>query len=144
MNKMKSIITMFLLSISISLSAQISDYEAVATTVNYYLEGGTNQDYATLIKAFHEEGDVKFINDKNELQSKKATDFFGGMKPGPKSNRKTRIANINISGNAATAHLVIKMPELEFNDYMILLKINGEWKIITKIFYGEKRDFDSN
>lgn len=139
---MRFIITGIFVCLSIGLFAQAKEYEAVAKTVNYYLEGGTNNDLATLLKAFHEEAEVKFINDQNELESKTVKDFFGGMKPGPKSNRKTRVANINISGNAATAHLVIEMPDLEFNDYMTLLKINGEWKIITKIFYGEKKRFD--
>ncbi len=139
---MKFIITVLFVTINLNLFAQSDEYEAVAKTVNYYLEGGTNSDYETLIKAFHKDGEVKLINDNNELKTVKAVDFFGGMKPGPKSNRKTRIANINISGNAASAHLVIEMPDLEFNDYMALLKINGEWKIVTKIFYGEKKKFD--
>lgn len=136
---MKCIIIGILVSMSSLLYAQADDYKAVAQTVNYYLEGGTNNDLETLLKAFHPDAEVKFINDKNELQTKTVKEFFGGMKPGPKSNRKTRVANINISGNAATAHLVIEMPDLEFNDYMTLLKFNGEWKIITKIYYGEKK-----
>ncbi|MEM8526244.1 MAG: nuclear transport factor 2 family protein [Bacteroidota bacterium] len=136
---MKFIITLFLLGTSTASFGQISEYEAVAKTVNYYLEGGTNSDKETLMKAFHEDADVRFVDDKGEYKSIKASEFFGGMKPGPKSNRKTRIANINITGHAANAHLVIESEDFEFNDYMTLLKIDGEWKIIMKIFFGEKR-----
>jgi len=139
---MKIIFSALLLCLVTTLGAQSEDYLAVSKTINYYLEGGTNSDYNTLIKAFHTDAEVKFINDQKELQSKKASDFFGGMKIGPKSNRKTRIANINISGTAASAHLVIELPDGEINDYMILLKIDGVWKIVTKIYYGEKRSFD--
>ena len=135
-------ITVSLLFTCWSMIGQTTEYEKVAKTVNYYLNGGTNNDYKTLIKAFHKDAEVKFINDDQELESKKAIDFFGGMKPGPKSNRKTRIANINITGHAANAHLVIEFPDFEFNDYMTLLKIDGQWKIVTKIFYGEKKQFD--
>jgi len=34
--------------------AQETDYDLVAKTVNYYLEGGNKNDYQTLKKAFHE------------------------------------------------------------------------------------------
>jgi len=128
--------------VSLASFAQIEDYKSVAQTLNYYLDGGTNNDLPTLQKAFHKDAMVKWVNDEKQYQEKSASEFFGGMKPGPKSNRKTRIENINISGLAANAHVVIEFPDFEFNDYMTLLKIEGEWKIVTKIFYGEKKIFD--
>jgi len=116
------------------ISAQSSDYELVEKTVNYYLEGGTNNDFETLKKAFHETATMKFIGD--EYKEVNAIEFFKkGMKPGPKQNRKTRIAYINITGNAANAKLEIEYPTFTFIDYMNLLKINGEWKVVSKIFY---------
>ena len=38
-------------------------YPAIAKTVNYYLEGGTNNDFQTLKKAFHETASMKYMND---------------------------------------------------------------------------------
>ena len=140
---MKYFIVHLIISSCSFVTAQSNDFKSIATTLNYYLDGGTNNDYSTLIKAFHKDAEVKFINDNNEIESKKAKEFFGGMKPGPKSNRKTRIANINVTGHAANAHIVIEFPDFEFNDYMTLLKVNGEWKIVTKIFFGEKKEFNS-
>lgn len=135
---MKSLFILFFLTFTCTLFAQADEYKAVAKTVNYYLEGGTNSDYETLMKAFHEDAVVGFINKENTLEFKKATDFFGGMKPGPKSDRKTRVVQINISGNAASAHLLIEAPTYVFNDYMNLLKFGDEWKIVNKIFHGSK------
>ena len=103
-------------------------------TVNYYLDGGTNNDFSTLKKAFHETATMKFINDEG-YKEVNALEFFSGMKPGPKQNRKTRIADITIAGNAANARLEIEYPTFTFIDFMNLLKIDGEWKIVGKIFY---------
>ena len=48
-------------------------------------------------------------------------------------------ALIRIAGNAAVAKIILDYPTTRFVDYMSLLKINGEWKIVTKIFYAEPK-----
>jgi len=65
--------------------------------------------------------------------------FSENMKAGPKQDRQTRIKSISISGNAANAHLEIEYPTFTFQDYMHLLKIDGEWKIVSKIFYRQDK-----
>ncbi len=115
--------------------AQKSDYEQVAETVNYYLEGGTNNDFETLKKAFHENATMKYLS-KEGYKEVNVLQFFSGMDASkPKQNRKTRIADITISGHAANARLEIEYPTFTFIDFMNLLKIDGEWKIVNKIFY---------
>ena len=61
--------------------------------------------------------------------------FFGNgcIQTQTKSNNK--IADITISGHAANARLEIEYPTFSFIDFMNLLKIDGEWKIVNKIFY---------
>ena len=131
---------LFLISILISTVsiAQSSDYSQIEKTVNYYLEGGTNNDFATLKKAFHENASMKYIGE--EYTEVNALEFFGSrMKPGPGQNRLTRIVSIDVSGNAANAKLEIEYPTFTFVDYMNLLKIDGEWKIVSKIFYRQPK-----
>lgn len=139
---MKILLTLLLLCTTLSVFAQTSnsDYTDVEKTVNYYLEGGTNNDFETLAKAFHPNATMKYITDAG-YQEVNALDFFKkGMKPGPKQNRKTRVAQIDITGHAASARLEIDYPTFTFIDYMNLLKIDGEWKIVSKIFYRQPRD----
>lgn len=112
-----------------------SDYQLVEQTVNYYLDGGTNNDFETLKKAFHETATMKFIGKEGYTEVNAIEFFQKGMKPGPKQNRKTRIADIIIAGNAANARLEIDYPDFTFIDFMNLLKVDGEWKIVNKIFY---------
>lgn len=129
------ILLIFATGIFYTVNAQQSDYQMVATTVSYYLDGGTNNDFDTLKKAFHETATMKYITEEG-YKEVNALEFFGSrMKPGPKQNRGTRIADITISGHAANARLEIEYPDFTFIDFMNLLKIDGEWKIVNKIFY---------
>ena len=134
---MKRTLTLFVLALSPMLAtlAQESDYQLVAQTVNYYLVGGTSNDYATLKKAFHETATMKYIA-KDGYKEVNALEFFSGMDASkPKQNRITRITNITVSGHAASAQLEIEYPTFSFIDFMNLLKVDGEWKIVNKIFY---------
>ena len=133
--KKLSLISFFLLSfIGFNLNAQDSDYQKVEKTLNYYLEGGTNNDFSILKKAFHETATMKFIGE--QYKEVNALEFFENViKPGPKQNRQTRMDYINISGNAASAKLEIEYATFTFIDYMNLLNIDGEWKIVSKIFF---------
>ena len=129
------------IAFSFSAQAQDSEYAQVEKTLNYYLQGGTNNDFETLKKAFHPTATMKYIG--GEYKEVNAIEFFKkGMKPGPKQNRITRIDYINISGHAANAKLEIEYPTFTFIDYMNLLKVDGQWKIVSKIFYKKKHQMN--
>jgi hypothetical protein len=53
--------------------------------------------------------------------------------------RKRRIERVDVTGNAATGKIVLDYPDAYIVDYMSLLKTNGEWKIINKIFMTEMK-----
>ncbi|WP_271784406.1 nuclear transport factor 2 family protein [Aquimarina algiphila] len=133
---MKTSITTLLLCLNFfTILAQQSDYLQVEKTVSYYLDGGTNNDFETLKKAFHETATMKFIRN-GEYREVNALEFFKkAVKPGPKQNRKTHISYINVTGNVASAKLQIDYETFSFIDYMNLIKIDGEWKVVSKIFY---------
>ncbi|WP_024769377.1 nuclear transport factor 2 family protein [Aquimarina macrocephali] len=135
--------TIFILLVCLSTStltfAQESDKALVEKTVTYYLDGGTNNDFETLKKAFHTNATMKFIS-KGVYKEVNALEFFKKvMKPGPKQNRKTNIASIDVTGNAAQARLEIEYETFTFIDYMNLLKVDGEWKVVSKIFYRQQK-----
>ena len=140
---MKHTIAFFALALFVSpvfAQSGAEEYPAVAKAVNYYLEGGTNNDFETLKKAFHETATMKFIANGEEYREVNAIEFFkNGIKPGPKQNRKTRIVSVDIAGDAAFAKLEIEYPTFTFVDYMHLLKVGDEWKIVSKIFYRQEK-----
>lgn len=129
---------LFLSTFTISFS-QNTDYADITTTVSYYLDGGTNNDFETLAKAFHQNAMMKFVT-KDGYKEVNALEFFKRViKPGPKQNRKTRILNISISGNIATAILEIEYKTFFFIDHMSLLKVDGTWKVVNKTYYRKNK-----
>ncbi|NNE25298.1 MAG: hypothetical protein HKN09_00515 [Saprospiraceae bacterium] len=129
----KYILLSFSLLFALNICGQSTDEDAVIKTLNYYLDGGTNNDFETLKKAFHEDATMKYI--RGDYTAVNALEFFGSrMKPGPAQKRECEITYMDVSGPAAHARIEIKYEEFMFVDYMNLLKIDGEWKIVSKIF----------
>lgn len=42
---------------------------------------------------------------------------------------------VDVTGNAAVARIELDYPAAFITDYFSLLKIDGEWKIMNKIFH---------
>lgn len=137
MKRISQIILIGLLAHTAQAQSSADDFNEVTKVLNYYLVGGTNNDFETLSKAFHSSATMKFVTD-GEYREVNALDFFEkGMKPSSPQERTTSIESIEITGNSAQAKLKIDYDTFYFHDYMQLLMINGEWKITSKIFYKE-------
>nr|WP_299173232.1 nuclear transport factor 2 family protein [uncultured Allomuricauda sp.] len=117
-----------------NLQAQQTDLQRVETTLNYYLTGLVNNDAKTLTKAFHPTATMKWVG-----KDYKAVNAIEGLTEGmdgtPHKDVKTRVVSIDIAGNAASAQLEIQFPTFTYIDFMHVLKIDGQWKIVSKIFY---------
>ena len=64
---------------------------------------------------------------------------FSGKPAADESQRKRRIDSLDITGNAGVARIVLDYPDTTLTDYMSLLKVDGEWKIVNKVFTAEPK-----
>jgi len=53
--------------------------------------------------------------------------------------RQRRIEHDEITGIAGVAKIVVDYPTVTYTDYMSLLKVGDEWKIVNKVFYAEMK-----
>jgi hypothetical protein len=120
-------------------AAMSADEQAIRQAVQYYFDGGRNADSAVMGKAFEPSvAHMLYIRD-NKLQDTPIPDFLARVAQGrtpdfkPDSNVR-RVVMVDYSGNAAIAKLEITTPQAFVIDYMSLLKVNGQWKIVNKIF----------
>jgi len=92
-------------------------------------------------KAFFPEAKIMAFRDGKllNLSVEEFASRFSGKPAADESQRKRRIDSLNITGNAGVARIVLDYPETTLTDYMSLLKVDGEWKIINKVFYGEPK-----
>lgn len=140
---LKLMLTFFCLFIQFSVAmAQKSDLELVKETVQNYLDGGTYGDTAKMAKVFHPTAFMKFVDVKTgEFRDVPIARYLenGKANAGKKIDRTTKILNIDITGTAAQAKIELDMPTTKLTDYFNLLKINGEWKVVSKIFAREDK-----
>ncbi|OQA38384.1 MAG: putative lumazine-binding protein [Acidobacteria bacterium ADurb.Bin340] len=52
---------------------------------------------------------------------------------------RCEIAWLEVAGDAATAKVVLDYPTFRFIDYLHLLKLEGRWAIVDKVYHREDR-----
>ncbi len=121
--------------------AQNAEESGVRQALEHYIRGHATGQGEEFRKAFHPDAKLFAIRDGKywQLTSEEYIARAGGKPAADESQRKRTIEAIDITGNAAVAKIVLDYPNVKFTDYMSLLKIDGEWKIINKTFYAEAK-----
>lgn len=117
------------------------DKDAVRVPLENYLKGHATGDPEYMKKAFYTEGKLIFMKD-GKYSTRTFDEYIAGMsgKPAPDEDKRKRwIESVDVSGNVAIGKIILDYPSGKFTDYMTLLKIDGEWKIINKSFYIEPK-----
>lgn len=120
-------------------STFVDDYTAITETLNKYNQGVAKADSSIMKPAFAKEATMYSSND-GALAGGAISTLFEGIdavfKPTPESRQV--IAYIDITGTAASTR-VDTIDSFEgqcFTDYFHLLKLDGIWTIVSKIFHS--------
>jgi hypothetical protein len=132
-----------LLAGTADLSARWADEAAIRQTVQYYFDGGKNRDSVALRKAFHPDARMLFVRD-GKLAVVPIGEYIARvaenqLKPGEVDSTKRRVTSVDVAGDAGVARLELERPDALVTDYMSLLKVEGRWVIVNKIFTRETR-----
>ena len=121
--------------------ADEKEKELVKIPLENYLQAHATGKPEFIRRAFHPEAHITAFRDGKllNLSVEEFASRFNGKSADDEDQRKRSIESIDISGNAAIAKIVLDYPTVKFVDYMTLLKIDGEWKIINKSFYAEPK-----
>lgn len=121
--------------------AQNSEEAAIRETIQYYFQGHATGNGEHFRKAFHQDAKLFFIRDGKLTQwtSEEYIARASGKPAADEAQRKRSIDSIDISGDAAVVKVTLDYPKVVFTDYMSMLKIDGQWKIINKTFYAKPR-----
>ena len=124
--------TIIALFFSCTLIAQSTDEADARACLENYMSGDGNR----MEKAFHTSATMKYIDAQTgEFKDVAIADFIARAKANTtKQERKIEIVSLDIEGNAANGKIKIETGKAILYDYMNMLKINGEWKIVSKIF----------
>ena len=119
--------------------AQNAEEAAVRAALEHYFRAHATGLGEHHRKVFHPEAKLFFINE-GKFTQRTSEEYIAGSPGKPaadEAQRKRTIEMIDITGDAAVAKLVLDYPNARLTDYMSLLKIDGEWKIVNKIFTRE-------
>lgn len=111
------------------------DEEAIRATIQHYFDSGHE-----MRKAFYPEANMWYVRD-GSLHQVPIQDFLARVEANAgKSSGEVQksVVSIDMFGNAAVAKLELKRSDSVIYDYMSLLKIDGDWLIVNKIFDSEK------
>jgi hypothetical protein len=119
-----------------STTTAVQEYDAIAKTIQHYIDGARSGKGDDMKPAFHP-GATIFGYVGPDLFSGPIQGLFDWNDGnGPAKDVQVRIANIDLGGSVATARLEIdNWTGHRFTDFFTLLKVDGEWKIINKVFH---------
>jgi len=122
------------------IEAQATDLELIEKTIDLYFDGMINHNAASFEKAFHPTATMKWVEgEMGEVNAIEALSDYVNSNDPVKS--KASIISANVAGNAANYQLEIEYETFYFIDFMHLLKIDGEWKIVNKIYSKKVKNF---
>jgi len=140
-------ILLVLIGIATAVSAQTTaadkqEKELAKVPLENYLQAQATGNGDFIRNAFHADARIMAFRDgkMTNLSVEEFAGRFNGKAAEDEAKRKRTIESLEISGNAAIAKVVLDYPTVKFTDFMSLLKINGEWKIVNKSFYAEVKE----
>ena len=116
-------------------SATTKDTEQITAKIDDYVRGCQTGDGTYLKAAFHP--DARMFGHVGD--DRYDVPIFGGMDAAvahqPTGDHDAKILNIDVSGDAACVKLAeSRFWGLDFTDYFLLSRIDGEWQIVAKSF----------
>jgi hypothetical protein len=135
-----AMVAIFFISLAPAL-AQDPEEAAIRETIQHYFRGHATGNGEHFRKAFHTDAKLFFIRDGKlgQWTSEEYIARASGKPADDEAQRKRTIDSIDISGNAAVVKVTLDYPKVVFTDYMSMLKVDGQWKIINKTFYAKPR-----
>ncbi len=114
----------------------VSENDAIEKTIQHYIDGAKSGKGDDMKPAFHKDATIFGYA---------GADLFGGPiqllfdwndECGPATELQAHIANIDLVGTVATVRLELyNWSGHRYTDLFTLLKVDGEWKIMSKVFH---------
>jgi hypothetical protein len=117
-------------------TTKVNEYDAIARADQHYIKGAKSGKGDDMKTAFHEDATI-FGYVGNDLFAGPIQQLFAwNDQNGPAPGLQARIASIDLIDTVATVRLELEnWTGHRFTDLFTLLKVDGEWKIMNKVFH---------
>lgn len=116
----------------------VHDYQAISEVLNKYIEGCKQAKSNIMKPAFHPQATMYSVDPDGKLTGGAIPILFEGIDKGfrPSPDAPAAITRIEIVGTAASARIDANdMSGISFTDFFHLLKVDGQWTVVSKIFH---------
>ncbi|NKL21250.1 nuclear transport factor 2 family protein [Rhizobium leguminosarum] len=118
-------------------STYVQDYNAIIAVLNKYNEGGAKANSAIMKPAFNENATI-FGIENGKLTGGKIQTLYDvidtSFRPSPEAS--AAVVRVDIVGTAASARVdTDNISGYRFTDFFNLLKADGKWTIVSKIYH---------
>ena len=117
-------------------TSEASDRDAIAKTLQHYIDGARTGSGDTMKLAFHEDATIFGYAGDDLLAGPIQGLFDWNDENGPATGLKVLGTDVDLAGTVATVRLELDdWTGDRFTDLFTLLKVDGEWKITNKVFH---------
>lgn len=116
----------------------VEDYQAIVAVLNAYNEGGKQADSSIMKPAFSEKASMFSVNADGKLEGGPIQGLYDAIDTHfhPSPEAQAAIVSVDIVGTAANARIDTNdISGFFFTDFFHLLKVDGEWTVVSKIFH---------
>jgi hypothetical protein len=114
----------------------LDEYDAIAKTVQYYTDGAKSGRGADMQPAFHQDATIFGYADGEIFAGPIQKLFKSVDQDAPATGLQARMVSIDIINTIAAVRLELDdWNGHRYTDLLTLLKANGEWKIMNKVFH---------
>src|ERR671939_1393056 len=122
---------------NIGLANVVDDYDAISRVLQLCTEGEAKGDVSKLQRAFHEDARM-FGSLAGERFDVPIEELFAlaESEPADTGSYRSRVLSVQQTGDAAVGVVADEgyWGSLSFIDYFLLARIEGDWKIVSKLF----------
>jgi len=116
----------------------VQEYQAITEVLNKYIEGCKQAKSSIMKPAFNQHATMYSVGTDGKLAGGAIPILFDGIdrdfRPSP--DAQAAIVRIEIVGTAASARIDANdMSGISFTDFFHLLKVEGKWTVVSKIFH---------
>jgi hypothetical protein len=113
-----------------------ADTEALRKAAEMYVSAQP----ANLEAAFYPEANLYTTDEKGALRIIPFHEYLERVRKngGAAANRHSTIGAVERTGDAAVVEVVTTAPDLKVTDYLSLLRIQGNWKVVSKTFFVDR------
>lgn len=116
----------------------VQEYQAITEVLNKYIEGCKQARSSIMKPAFSQQATMYSVGDDGKLTGGAIPILFDGIDKNfrPSPDAQAAIVRIEIVGTAASARIdADDMSGISFSDFFHLLKVEGKWTVVSKIFH---------